>query len=200
MAVVLILSNIGASKGVEIGPFITDGGFFLFPLAYVVGDVISEVYGFKAARYAVALSFCLSIFVALSFWVIITLPGASWYDGQEELARTLGPVWQIVAASVLAFAVGQILNSYVLVKLKQRSGEKNLAVRLLGSSAVGQLADTLVFCSIAAGVIGVSGAGDFSNYVLTGVAYKIAIEALFLPVTTFTIGKIKKYEPTYELG
>ena len=75
MAVVLILSNIGASKGVAIGPIITDGGFFLFPLAYILGDVISEVYGFKVARKAIFTTFALSVFASLCYWVIIALPG-----------------------------------------------------------------------------------------------------------------------------
>ena len=78
MAVVLILSNIGASKGVAIGPVITDGGFFLFPLAYILGDVISEVYGFKVARKAIITAFALSVFASLCYWIIIALPG---FDG-----------------------------------------------------------------------------------------------------------------------
>src|SRR3954463_12907844 len=106
MAVVLILSNIGASKGVLIGPIITDGGFFLFPLAYILGDVISEGYGFQVARKAIITSFALSVFASLCYWVIIALPGFDDEYGaskQTALEGALGPVPQIVLASLLAF-------------------------------------------------------------------------------------------------
>ena len=89
MAVVLILSNIGASKGVAIGPIITDGGFFLFPLAYILGDVISEVYGFKVARKAIVTTFALSVFASLCYWVIIALPG---FD--DDTAPPSRPRWK----------------------------------------------------------------------------------------------------------
>ncbi|GAC1378864.1 MAG: hypothetical protein NVSMB43_20660 [Pseudarthrobacter sp.] len=94
MAVVLILSNIGASKGVVIGPIVTDGGFFLFPLAYILGDVISEVYGFKVARKAIFTTFALSVFASICYWVIIALPGFDDEFGASKQAapeRGLGP-------------------------------------------------------------------------------------------------------------
>src|SRR5690625_5858785 len=89
MAVVFILSNIGAAKGVQFGPILTDGGFFLFPVAYIVGDIISEVYGFKASRRVIFTTFLISAFASLSYWIIIILPPAEFYDGQEALTRTL---------------------------------------------------------------------------------------------------------------
>ena len=92
MAVVLILSNIGASKGVAIGPIITDGGFFLFPLAYILGDVISEVYGFKVARKAIFTTFALSIFASVCYWIIIALPGFDDDFGADKAGRTGGRV------------------------------------------------------------------------------------------------------------
>ncbi|MEE1621861.1 queuosine precursor transporter [Zafaria sp. Z1313] len=197
MAVVVVLSNIGATKGVTFGPIVTDGGFFLFPLAYILGDVISEVYGFKAARRAIITTFALSFFTSFCFWILIHLPAADWYEGQEALAATLGPVWQIVAASLLGFAAGQTLNSWVLVKMKERFGEKRLVIRLLGSTGVGEFADTLIFCSIAAGVIGISDTATFINYVVVGFLYKTAVEVLFVPVTTTVIAWFKRREPSY---
>ncbi len=197
MAVVVILSNIGATKGVTFGPIITDGGFFLFPLAYILGDVVSEVYGFKAARRAIIITFLLAAFATFCFWVIIMLPAADFYHGQEELERTLGPVWRIVGASLCGFLVGQTLNSYVLVRMKDRFGEKGLVGRLMGSTGVGEFADTLIFCSIAASVIGIADAGDFINYVLVGFVYKTGVEFLFVPITTLVIRWFKRHEPTY---
>ncbi|MFJ4030361.1 queuosine precursor transporter [Paenarthrobacter sp. NPDC089989] len=200
MAVVLILSNIGASKGVVLGPIITDGGFFLFPLAYILGDVMSEVYGFKVARKAIITSFALSVFASLCYWVIIILPGFNDEYGtakQAAIEGALGPVPQIVLASLLAFLAGQTINSWILVKMKERTGEKTLWARLMGSSVVGEFVDTLIFCSIAASVIGISDAGSFVNYVLVGFVYKTAVEFIFVPITVLVVGWIKKREPSY---
>jgi queuosine precursor transporter len=200
MAVVLILSNIGASKGVAIGPIITDGGFFLFPLAYILGDLISEVYGFKVARRAIFTTFALSVFASLCYWVIIALPGFGDEYGtakQAALEGALGPVPQIVLASLLAFLAGQTINSWILVKMKARSGEKSLWARLMGSSGAGEFVDTLIFCSIAASVIGITDFGTFVNYVVVGFVYKTLVEFIFVPVTSLVIGWVKKREPSY---
>lgn len=197
MAVVLILSNIGASKGVMFGPIVTDGGFFLFPLAYIVGDVLSEVYGFKASRVAIMTSFGLSVFTALCFWIIIVLPAADWYDGQEALAHTLGAVPLIVVGSLLGFLVGQLANALVMTRMKKRQGERGLFLRILGSTGVGEFLDTLIFCSIAATVIGIEDIPTFINYVVVGFVYKTAVEILFSPLTIWVIGQVKKREPSY---
>lgn len=198
MAVVVILSNIGASKGVTFGPIVTDGGFFLFPLAYILGDVISEVYGFKVARRAIITTFALAAFSILCFFIMIILPAAEWYDGQAALERTLGPVWQIVVASLAGFIVGQTLNSLVLVRMKERFGEKGLVARLMSSTGVGEFADTLIFCSIAAPVLGIADFGTFINYVVVGFIYKTAVEFIFVPVTSLVIGWFKRREPSYQ--
>lgn len=195
--VVLILSNVGASKGVAFGPIITDGGFFLFPLAYIIGDVLSEVYGFRAARRAIITGFVTAALAALTFWVIVALPPADFYANQDALASVLMPVPLIVLASLLGFLTGQTLNSWVLVRMKGRTRERHLWARLMGSTGVGEFADTLIFCSIAASVIGITTAGDFINYVLVGFLYKAAVEFLLLPVTTMVIRWVKKREPTY---
>ncbi|GAB5080033.1 queuosine precursor transporter [Arthrobacter sp. AD-310] len=200
MAVVLILSNIGASKGVVLGPIVTDGGFFLFPLAYILGDVISEVYGFNVARKAIFTTFALSVFASLCYWVIIALPGFGDEFGaskQAALEGALGPVPQIVLASLLAFLAGQTINSWILVRMKARTGEKSLWARLMGSSGAGEFVDTLIFCSIAASVIGITDLGTFMNYVVAGFVYKTLVEFIFVPVTSLVIGWVKKREPSY---
>jgi len=200
MAVVLILSNIGASKGVVLGPIVTDGGFFLFPLAYILGDVVSEVYGFRVARRAIFTTFALSAFASLCYWIIIMLPGFDDEFGaskQAALEGALGPVPLIVLASLLGFLVGQTLNSWVLVRMKERFGERRLWARLMSSTGVGEFADTLIFCSIAASVIGITDTGTFLNYVVAGFVYKTLVEFLFVPITTAVIGSVKKREPSY---
>ncbi|WAH99350.1 queuosine precursor transporter [Arthrobacter sp. MMS18-M83] len=200
MAVVLILSNIGAAKGVVFGPIITDGGFFLFPLAYILGDVMSEIYGFRVARKAIITSFALSAFASLCYWIIIALPGFNDDYGmakQSAIEGALGPVPQIVLASLLAFLAGQTINSLILVKMKALTGERTLWARLMGSSGVGEFVDTLIFCSIAASVIGITDFGSFVNYVLVGFVYKVGVQYILVPVTSLVIGWIKKREPSY---
>ena len=206
MCVVIVISNIGATKGVVLGPIfgdfsiVTDGGFFLFPLAYILGDVISEVYGFKAARRAIFTGFAVAALAAVSFAVIIALPGFDDDYGQSKQAAlelALGPVWQIVLASLLGFVAGQTLNSWVLVRMKEKFRERALIGRLMASTGVGEFADTLIFCAIAAPIIGITDAGSFINYVIFGFVYKTLIEFLFVPVTALVIKAIKKREPSY---
>ncbi|MGG5172641.1 queuosine precursor transporter [Pseudarthrobacter sp. J1738] len=202
MAVIVILSNIGGSKGVQFGPITTDGGFFLFPLAYILGDVISEVYGFKVARKSIITTFVLSAFASLSYWIMIILPGFTDDYGvakQAAMETALGPVPQIVLASLLGFLAGQTINSWILVKMKARSGEKSLWARLMSSSGAGEFVDTLIFCSIAAPVIGISDAGTFVSYVVVGFVYKTLVEFLFVPLTSIVIRWVKKREPSYGL-
>lgn len=191
---VFIISNINATKGVAIGPLITDGAFFLFPLAYVIGDVLSECYGFRAARRAIITGFAAMVLAVVAFYIAIWLPPADFYEGQEAFAATLGLVPQIVAASLAGYLVGQLLNSWALVKIKQRTGERNLWARLIGSTVVGEFADTLIFCIIAAPVIGVSTAGDFLNYVIVGFIWKTLIEVVVLPITYAVIAWVKRQE------
>jgi len=197
MSVVVVLSNIGATKGVAFGWFIVDGGFILFPLAYILGDVISEVYGWRASRASVFITFALAAFAAGSFWVMIQLPSADFYDGQDAFVRTLGPVWRVVLASLCGFLVGQLTNALIMVSLKRRHGERKLLVRLWSSTGVGEFLDTFIFCSIAAGVIGVDSFGAFVNYVLVGFAWKTLVEIVISPLTAVVIGWVKRHEPGY---
>ena len=195
--VLLILSNIGATKGVSFGPVITDGGFFLFPLAYVLGDVVTEVYGFRAARRAIVTSFCAGAFASVCFWIVIALPAAEFYENQSAFETVLGPVPRIVAGSLAGFLVGQLLNAWIMGLIKRATREKHLWARLIGSTLVGEFADTLIFCAVAAPILGITQAGEFVNYLLVGYLYKCLIEVVLLPVTYPAIRWFKRHEPTY---
>lgn len=201
MCVVVVLSNIGGSKGVVLGPIITDGGFFLFPLAYICGDVISEVYGGRAARRAILLGFAASVLAVLCYAVIIALPGFGDDYGvakQAALEGALGPVWQIVLASVLGFLAGQNLNTLVMVGMKRRSRERGLFARMASSTGVGEFVDTLVFCTIAASAIGITSVGQWANYTFFGFLYKVLVQYAAMPLTALVIGWLKRHEPTYQ--
>lgn len=194
---VFLISNITAQKGVQLGPLITDGAFFLFPLSYVIGDVIAEVYGFKTARRAVFTGFGIAVVAVLSFYIAIWLPAADFYDMDETFAAVLGLLPRIVVASLAGYVVGQLLNAWVLQKMKDRFGTGNLWARLIGSTVVGEFADTLLFCSIAAGVIGIDSAGAFVNYVAVGFVWKTVMEVILLPITYPTIAAVRRAEERY---
>ena len=194
---VLLISNIGATKLIEFGPLITDGGVFLFPLTYLIGDILSEVYGWKAARRAIILGFAMAILAAVTFYLVQLSPPAAGYENQAAFEAVLGFVPRIVLASICGFLVGQLLNAYVLVKIKERTKEKYLWARLIGSTVVGEFADTFVFCSVA--FYGIITGAEFVNYVIVGYLYKTLLEIVLLPITYPVIRAIKRREPTYEL-
>lgn len=193
----VIISNVAATKGVAFGPIITDGGFIVFPLTYIIGDVLAEIYGFRAARRAIILGFAMNALAALVFWVTVYLPAADFYPNQEHLANVVGAYTQLIAAGLAGFLVGQTINAWAVVKIKERTREKHLWARLVGSTFAGQLGDTLVFCAIAAPAIGITTFADFATYATLGWVYKTAVEVLLLPVTYSLIGYIKHREPTY---
>lgn len=202
----LLISNIAAVKLIQIGPewspfgvhvlpLITDGGALLFPLTYVLGDVLAEVYGFKGARRAILIGFLVSVLASVTFLIVGVAPAASDWGHQEAFDAILGFVPRIVVASLVAYLFGQFLNAWVLVRMKARFSGSGLWARLLGSSAVGNAADTTIFCLIAFG--GVIGGWTMVNYILVGYVYKMVAETLLLPVTAGVIRLVKRHEPTY---
>ena len=206
---IIVISNIVAAKPIEIGsgsltlgpvqlwPLLIDGGAVLFPLAYVLGDVVAEVYGFRAARRAVLVGFACAVLAVATFAVVQRIPGASFYGNQEAYEAVLGPVGQIVLASVVGYVCGQLTNAWVLTRMKARTAERALVARLASSTGVGELVDTFLFCAIAASAIGITGVGGFLNYFVVGVLFKCAVELLVMPVTVAVIARLKAAEPTY---
>lgn len=202
----LLISNISAVKLIQFGPdvevlgfpvlpIVADGGAFLFPVTYILGDVLAEIFGLKGARRAIFIGFAVSIIASLMFLVVGAAPPAADWGNQEAFTAILGFVPRIVAASLVAYLVGQLLNAWILVKIKKRTQENSLWARLIGSSAVACAADTVIFCTIAFG--GVVGAGTLANYIIVGYIYKMLVEILLLPVTYRVVALVKKHEPTY---
>ena len=200
----VLISNVSATKGIAFGPIIgdwsliTDGGFIVFPMTYVIGDVLSEVYGFKATHRAIYIAFVMEALAAFTFWLTAYLPAADFYTNQAAFEAVVKPFTQLIIAGLAGFIVGQTLNAWVVVKIKERTKEKHLWARLIGSTVVGEFADTVVFCSIAAGAIGISTWGDFITYVALGWVYKTVVEIVVLPITYRVIAYIKRREPTYQ--
>lgn len=192
----LLISNIGAVKLIEIGPLVFDGGAILFPLTYITGDVLTEIYGFRRARRAIWTAMILQAIAALTFWMVTKLPAAPGWDMQDAYASVVGFVPRIVIASLCAFLIGETLNSYVLVKIKERTKERLLWVRLIGSTVVGEFADTLVFCTVA--FFGIITGAEFANYVITGYLYKTLLEVVLLPITYRVVAFLKHHEREYQ--
>ena len=200
----LLISNVAATKliafgptwspfGLPVLPIITDGGALLFPLTYVLGDVLAEVFGMRGARRAILLGFGISLLASLTFLAVGAAPAAPGYENQEAFVAVLGFVPRIVVASLAGYLVGQFLNAWVLVKLKQWREGKGMWKRLLGSTVVGEAADTTIFCLIAFG--GQIDGGTMLNYIVVGYLFKVGVEAVLLPVTYRVISLVRSREP-----
>jgi queuosine precursor transporter len=194
----LLISNVAATKAIAlfdglpvIDTLPTDGGAILFPLTYVLGDVLAEVYGFRRTRIAIWVGFALAALASLTFWAVSNLPPAPGYPNNEAFTAILGFFPQIVLASLLGYLGGQFTNALVLGWMKQR-GEGGLWRRLLGSTLVGELVDTTIF-----GVVAFS--GFFTTkyliiFIIAGYLWKVGVEAVCLPITYRVIAIIKRRE------
>lgn len=191
-ATVLLISNLSATKLIEFGPLILDGGAVLFPLVYIFGDVLTEVYGYKRARRAIWTALGMMLLAVVTFTIVRYLPAAADYTDQAAFDAVLGFLPRIVMASLAAFLVGSFINSYVLAKLKVRTKGKQLWMRLIGSTLVGELLDTTVFALVAFG--GILGGGDMLKFILIGWIFKTLVEVIMLPVTYRAISFLKRRE------
>jgi uncharacterized integral membrane protein (TIGR00697 family) len=199
----LLISNVAATKPIAViesgvpllGGIFTDGGALLFPLTYVLGDVLAEVYGLRQARRAIVLGFVLSAVASIMFLLVGAAPPAPGYENNEAFRAVLGFVPQIVLASLCGYLAGQFLNAYILVKIKERYGERRLWVRLVSSTVVGELVDTVLFGVIAFAAIFTT--GQLVSFIVVGWLWKVGVEALFLPVTYAVIKAVKRREPDY---
>lgn len=188
----LLISNLAATKLVSVGPLILDGGAVLFPLTYILGDVLTEVYGYKYARRAIWLGFIGMIIAVTCFTIVSHLPYPEEYTSQSSYEAVLGFFPRIVAASLVAYLVGQFVNSYVLARLKVKTGGDKLWLRLIGSTFFGEFFDTIIFAFIAFG--GILTGGDMLLFILVGWLFKTGVEILLLPLTYRIVATLKRVE------
>ncbi len=196
---VLLISNLGAVKLVAFGPILTDGGAVLFPLAYIFGDVLTEVYGYRHTRRAIWMGFFVMLLAVGALTLVRYLPPApAWHD-QQAFEATLGFFPRIVVASLVAYLFGEFVNSYVLARMKVKSQGQHLWKRLIGSTVAGQFFDTVIFGVIAFG--GILGPWDMVRFVAIGWAFKVGVEVLMLPVTYRAVAwlKTREEEDYYDL-
>lgn len=188
----IIVSNIASVKLVEVGPLIFDAGTLLFPLAYIIGGIITEVYGFRRMRSLLGIGILMLICTSVTFWAVGALPAAADWPNQASYDSILGVVWRIMTASIVAIALGELLNSYVLAKLKIAAKGRKLWARVIGSSAIGSLLDTVVFSVIA--FAGTIPSGVLWHLIVTVYLIKLGTEILLSPVTMIVIRAIKQKE------
>ena len=190
---ILLLSNlIGASKLASVQGYTFGAGILFFPVSYVLGDVLTEVYGYANARRCVWAGFAALVFMAFMSYVVVAMPPASGWTGQAAYESVFGNTWRIVAASVIAFWAGEFVNSFVLAKMKILTGGRKLWTRTIGSTVFGQAVDSAIFYPIA--FLGVWSNAQVLTVLVTNWGLKVLWEILLTPVTYAVVGWLKARE------
>ncbi|MFM5914574.1 MAG: queuosine precursor transporter [Chakrabartia godavariana] len=190
---ILLLSNvIGAAKVATLGGWEFGAGILFFPLGYVIGDVLTEVYGYARARRCIWVGFSALLFMAFMSWVVVSLPPAPGWTGQAAYESVFGQVPRIVLASIVAFWAGEFVNSYVLARMKIWTQGKHLWSRTIGSTVFGQGVDSLIFYPLA--FWGVWETQQVLTVMVTNWLLKVTWEAVLTPVTYVVVNTLKRHE------
>ena len=190
---ILLLSNvIGAAKVSSLGGWEFGAGILFFPLGYVIGDVLTEVYGYARARRVIWAGFAALLFMAFMSWVVVALPPAPGWEGQAAYESVFGQVWRIVIASITAFWAGEFVNSYVMARMKIWTGGKHLWSRTIGSTVVGQGVDSIIFYPLA--FWGLWSQEQVISVMITNWLLKVGWEVVLTPVTYVVVGWLKRKE------
>jgi uncharacterized integral membrane protein (TIGR00697 family) len=190
--VVLLISNLVASKICAFGRFRISGAQLLFPITYIFGDIFTEVYGYSGSRRAIWLGFFASALLAGLGMVIVALPPAPGWNDQAAYAKIFGQVPRMVAASLIAYWCGEFANAFVLARLKVITGGRFLWMRTIGSTAAGQAVDTALVMVLAFG--GTVSAGTIANLIVSGYLGKVLYETVMTPVTYGVVNSLKRKE------
>ncbi|MEI7989378.1 MAG: queuosine precursor transporter [Chloroflexota bacterium] len=189
---VLIISNIASTKIVSISALTFDGGTVLFPLAYIFGDVLTEVYGYKRSRRVIWTGFFWIIIASCIFSLIDWLPAAPGYELSKSFHSILGQEPRIVSASILGAFSGEFTNSFILAKMKLLTRGKWLWTRTIGSTIAGEAVDTVVFTLIA--FLGVLPSDLLLTVIVSNYVFKVGVEVLFTPLTYRVVSFLKRTE------
>ena len=188
----LITANIIAVKLISFAGFILPAAVIIFPVSYIVGDVLTEVYGYRDARRVIWLGFLCNLIAVAAIWLGGLLPAAGFWDAQPAYERILGFTPRLLAASFAAYLVGEFTNAYILAKMKIATRGRWLWTRTIGSTLVGQGLDSAVFITLAfAGTIPLAG---MAAAVVTQWLVKSAYEALMTPFTYAVVNFLKRRE------
>jgi len=193
-AICLLISNILATKIILIGSWAAPAGVLIFPIAYIINDVIVEVWGYQKARLIIWSGFAVNLLAALFFTLAIIVPAAPFWQNQAAFSTILGSTPRIIIASLLAYLTGSFLNAFVMSKVKVLMKGKDFSVRAILSTLVGETADSFIFIIIAF-------AGNLPMNVLIGMIFtqaciKTVYEIVILPFTILVVKWVKKVEGT----
>jgi queuosine precursor transporter len=188
----LITANITAAKLVTVFGFVLPAGIIIFPISYIFGDILTEVYGYRQARRVIWLGFFCNLIAVVAIWVGQVLPPASFWDGQAAYERILGYAPRLLFASFLAYLVGEFANSFVLAKMKIATQGRWLWTRTIGSTLVGEGLDSLVFITLA--FAGTMPPTALALAIVTQWLAKSAYEAAVTPVTYIVVSFLKERE------
>jgi uncharacterized integral membrane protein (TIGR00697 family) len=190
----LVTANIIAVKLVQIGPLMVPAAVVVFPISYILGDVLTEVYGYRYTRRAIWLGFLGNLVAVLSIYIAGLLPAAPFWPGQAAYQTILGGTPRLLLASFVAYLVGEFANSTVLVKMKIWTHGRYLWLRTIGSTVIGQGLDSLVFIIVA--FAGLLTPTETLTAILSQWLFKTAYEVLATPITYWIITQLKRIEQT----
>jgi uncharacterized integral membrane protein (TIGR00697 family) len=186
----LVVSNVIAVKLVEVSGRVFPAGLVVFPLSYLLGDVLTEVYGFRVARAVIWLGFACNLMAVLAIQAAMALPAAPFFGDDEAYDKILGTTWRLFLASLAAYLVGELVNSAVLARMKVATGGRFLWTRTIGSTVVGEGLDSAIFVTLA-----FAGTGTpLVDPILTTWAIKVAYETAATPLTYALVNTLKRRE------
>ncbi len=196
----LLISNIIASKLMEVGGIVLPSAVILFPVTYILADVFTEVYGFKKTRMVIWIGFAANAFMSIVFLIVIALPHPSFFANQAAYATVLGSTPRVLAASLAGYWAGEFSNSIVLSVLKKATKGRYLWTRTISSTIVGEGLDTILFISIA--FVGTMPGPALLQMMLAQYLFKVSYEVVCTPLTYLVVGFIKRKEQidTFDMG
>ncbi|MGB8600058.1 MAG: queuosine precursor transporter [Burkholderiales bacterium] len=198
--VVLLCSNlIGPAKGAQldlpiIGVITFGAGVLFFPISYVFGDILTEVYGYARSRRVIWTGFAALLFASFMAWVVVSLPPAPWWKNQQAYEIAFGGAWRVALASLVAFACGEFVNSFVLAKMKIFTQGKYLWSRTIGSTIFGEAVDSLLFYPLAFYGTGIIPNDKLPTVMLAQFVAKVGVEVAFTPFTYKIVNWLKRAE------
>lgn len=190
----LIVSNIIEQKLINIGPIEATAGLLIFPISYILNDIIAEVWGYKKARLIIWVGFLMNFFAIFVFRMSIAVPGSTNFTHQNEFALVLGNTERITIASFIAFLFGAFTNAFVMSKMKILQKGRNFSLRAIVSTLFGEGIDSLIFFNIA--FYGVISNKDLAVLIFTQILMKTGYEIIVLPLTNFIVRWVKKHDNT----
>lgn len=187
--VCLLLSNILASKLLKVGSYSVTSGVLVFPISYIINDILAEVYGYDKTKKVIIIGFLMNLFMSLIFLLAIYLPSPEWFENEDAFKTILGSTPRIALAGFLAYICGSLANAKVLVKMKDSS---RFGVRAILSTIVGESFDSVIFVLIS--FIGNLTVNQLIEMIILQVSIKTIYEIICLPITTIVVNKVKEYE------